>query len=90
MPTSYPLSVQQCQREAEWEVGGGALSGPAEMRELVDRAGHALVSMAPWRWLNGRQARLRTRASHRTSPAGVSTMLLKRRGPSSSSTMATT
>jgi len=63
MPTSYPLSVQQCQREAEWEVGGGALSGPAEMRELVDRAGHALVSMAPWRWLNGRQARLRTRAS---------------------------
>lgn len=62
MPTPYALTIAVCEREAIHEVGGGALAGPAEIRELVDRAGHALVGMAAWRWLEGRQARLRARA----------------------------
>lgn len=58
--TAYPISVQTCERVAAFEVGG-PLGGPLEMRELVDQAGHALVGMAAWKFLEGRQARLRTR-----------------------------
>jgi len=62
VPTAYPLTVQACTRELEHEIGG-PLGGPAEHRELVDRAGHSLVGMATWNWLTGRQVRLRSRVS---------------------------
>jgi hypothetical protein len=61
MPISYPLNLQVCRDVIEYEVGG-PLEGPLETRELVDQAGHHLAAMASWKWLEGRQARLRTRA----------------------------
>lgn len=41
---------------------GDRPSTPLEFRELVNQAGEHLVSCYPWRWLEGRQARLRSRA----------------------------
>jgi hypothetical protein len=60
VPTGYPITVQTCAEVAAYEVGGKP-AGPLETRELVDQAGHFLVGMTAWRWLEGRQARLRTR-----------------------------
>jgi hypothetical protein len=60
MPTGYPITLQSCTAEIEHEIGG-KLGTPVELRELVDRAGHHLVGMAPWKWLEGRQARVRSR-----------------------------
>jgi hypothetical protein len=42
---------------------GGPSETPIEEQELVNHAGHIFVTMHPWVWLNGRMAKLTTRAS---------------------------
>ncbi len=55
------LTVRMLEKIARFELGAQP-DGPLEMRELVNQAGEHLVAMWPWRWLEGRQARLRPRA----------------------------
>jgi hypothetical protein len=42
---------------------GGSPGTPIEQQELVNHTGHIFVTMHPWKWLNGRMAKLTTRAS---------------------------
>lgn len=42
---------------------GAAPGGPLEFRAIVSQAGNHLVGMRQWRWLEGREVRLRPRAA---------------------------
>jgi len=66
--TSSPLTVQLCEQIIERELGATPKS-PLETREFVDQAGHHLVSMHSWKWLEGRMARLRSRVVISTTGA---------------------
>lgn len=54
------LTVRLLEGIARNELGAQPGS-PLEFREIVNQAGEHLVGMYPWRWLEGRQARLRLR-----------------------------
>lgn len=56
------LSIRRLREIGEYELGARP-GGPLEHFELVNLAGRHLVSMFPWKWLEGRQARLRPRAA---------------------------
>lgn len=56
------LTVRLLEGLVKYEVGASP-GTPLEFRELVNQAGEHLVSMHAWRWLDGRQARLRLRPS---------------------------
>lgn len=56
------LTVRMLEEIARFEVGSPP-GTPIEVRELVNQAGEALVAAFPWKWLEGRMAALRPRAS---------------------------
>jgi len=51
------LTVQECHRHIEHSLGG-TLSPEIEVLSLINRAGEFLVSVYPWKWLEGRSATL--------------------------------
>lgn len=56
------LTVRRLMAIAEYELGARP-GGPLEGFELANLTGQHLVAMFPWKWLEGRQARLRPRPS---------------------------
>lgn len=54
------LSIRRLRDIAKYELGA-APGGPLEHFELINLAGRHLVSMFPWKWLEGREVRLRPR-----------------------------